>query len=130
MPSMSVNVRRGKLTRSCRGELLHAFRTINVQWIGQWGLFSRCSTSENQSVTRYQYPEYFDSRRLHQYPIYYQCFTSQITNCTIALFREETGAFLTPSTPSLVAIHVIRPASSWSSRTVKPQAAVVPRWPA
>src|ERR1700675_2621731 len=25
-----------------------AFRTINVQWIGQWGLFSRCSSSENQ----------------------------------------------------------------------------------
>ncbi len=24
------------------------FRTINVQWIGQWGLFSRCSSSENQ----------------------------------------------------------------------------------
>src|ERR1700686_4232116 len=21
------------------------FRTINVQWIGQWGLFSRCSSS-------------------------------------------------------------------------------------
>jgi hypothetical protein len=25
-----------------------SFRTINVQWIGQWGLFSRCSSSENQ----------------------------------------------------------------------------------
>jgi hypothetical protein len=24
------------------------FRTINVQWIGQWGLFSRCSSSWNQ----------------------------------------------------------------------------------
>ncbi len=24
------------------------FRTINVQWIGQWGLFSRCGTSQNQ----------------------------------------------------------------------------------
>jgi hypothetical protein len=24
------------------------FRTINVQWIGQWGLFSRCGSSENQ----------------------------------------------------------------------------------
>jgi hypothetical protein len=33
------------------------FRTINVQWIRQWGLFSRCSSSENQQVTCYQYPE-------------------------------------------------------------------------
>ncbi len=24
------------------------FRTINVQWIGHWGLFSRCRTSWNQ----------------------------------------------------------------------------------
>ena len=25
-----------------------SFRTINVQWIGQWGLFSRCGSSWNQ----------------------------------------------------------------------------------
>jgi len=25
-----------------------AFRTINVQWIGQWGVISLCSTSSNQ----------------------------------------------------------------------------------
>jgi hypothetical protein len=24
------------------------FRTINVQWIGQWGLFRRCGISQNQ----------------------------------------------------------------------------------
>jgi hypothetical protein len=24
------------------------FRTINVQWIGQWGLFSHCGSSKNQ----------------------------------------------------------------------------------
>jgi hypothetical protein len=24
------------------------FRTINVQWIGQWGLFSLCGISQNQ----------------------------------------------------------------------------------
>ncbi len=24
------------------------FRTINVQWIGQWGLSSRCGSSWNQ----------------------------------------------------------------------------------
>jgi hypothetical protein len=24
------------------------FRTINVQWIEQWGLFSRCGISQNQ----------------------------------------------------------------------------------
>jgi hypothetical protein len=32
------------------------FRTINVQWIGQWGLFSRCGTSQNQQLTMLSIP--------------------------------------------------------------------------
>lgn len=30
------------------GRAKEHFRTINVQWIGQWGLFGPCSSSENQ----------------------------------------------------------------------------------
>src|SRR5580692_1934509 len=41
------------------------FRTINVQWIEQWGLFSRCGISQNQELTCCQYSDQFDSRRLH-----------------------------------------------------------------
>jgi hypothetical protein len=31
-----------------RVEMRKDFRTINVQWIGQWGLFGRCGSSWNQ----------------------------------------------------------------------------------
>jgi hypothetical protein len=28
------------------------FRTINIQWIGQWGLFGRCGTSQKGEEVR------------------------------------------------------------------------------
>ncbi len=33
----------------CGDSRAEHFRAINVQWIGQWGLFGRCSGSENQN---------------------------------------------------------------------------------
>ena len=38
----------GQLGGAVRLQSKKHFRTINVQWIGQWGLFCRCGTSWNQ----------------------------------------------------------------------------------
>jgi hypothetical protein len=43
-----INVILGPLCGVCRTLEREHFRTINVQWIGQWSLFSRCGISWNQ----------------------------------------------------------------------------------
>ena len=52
---------------------------------------------------RYQTTEYFDSRRLHHYLYYCQCFAGNktIVQRSYIHFLKEAGAFLRPFTPFL-----------------------------
>jgi hypothetical protein len=62
-------------------------------YVGLLALSSRCRISKLQTL---KVDERFDSRRLHHYLFYYQCFAIRKTFRTMAVqrFLEEAGTFL------------------------------------